>query len=270
MRERIGEYEVTGRLGQGAMGVVLRGWRARLGVERALKVLASTSPERLQRFEREARALADVQHPNVVAVHEAGEHGGRPWFAMDLVEGEPLDRVLRRGRRSPQAALELARGLARGLAALHALGVVHRDLKPANVVVRPDGSPGILDLGVALSEDSQERLTRTGALVGTLCYMAPEQLTGQRATSACDVYALGAILSRRCAASRWSTRTRRCSRGSAARSRGALLRCTPRGRGRCTGPGMSGAMARASWWRRRCECAASRERRRWGSAPDPE
>lgn len=196
MTERFGDYVVTGSLGQGAMGVVLRVRHATLGVERALKLLSQVTPERLARFEREGRTLAEVRHPSVVAVHETGVHDGRPWFVMDLVEGRPLDDLLRTAGRLPVAqVVSLGAGLARGLAALHGSGVVHRDLKPSNVLVRPDGSPVIVDLGVALAPESEDdRLTRTGALVGTLSYMAPEQLMGERATAASDVYALGAIL----------------------------------------------------------------------------
>ncbi len=191
----VGPYELVGLLGQGAMGAVYRARHRQLGVERALKLLTPGGPaEREDRFEREGRSLARVEHESVVRVHEAGRHGGRPYLVMDLVAGEPLDGLLARGRPPLPEALALAAGLARGLAALHAAGIVHRDLKPANVLVRVDGRPVIVDFGLALAPERDDRLTRTGALVGTPMYMAPEQLSGGAVSGAVDVHALGSIV----------------------------------------------------------------------------
>ncbi|MCO5170256.1 MAG: WD40 repeat domain-containing serine/threonine protein kinase [Planctomycetes bacterium] len=192
---RIGPYEITGVLGQGGMGVVYRGRHAQLGVERAVKVMLRGDARALARFEREVAHLARVRHPHVVSIHEAGVHQGMPFFAMELVEGEPLDAVLKRGRPPLRAALTLAAGICRGVDALHAIEVVHRDLKPQNVLVTRDGRPVVVDLGLALAPEQDDRMTRTGAMVGTIGYMAPEQLAGGKDLSPrTDVYALGLIL----------------------------------------------------------------------------
>ncbi|MBX3472427.1 MAG: serine/threonine protein kinase, partial [Planctomycetes bacterium] len=191
---RIGPYEITGVLGQGGMGVVYRGRHAELGAERAVKVMLRGDAQAQARFEREVAHLARVRHPNVVSIHEAGLDQGRPFFAMELIDGEPLDVVLRRGRPPLRAALTLAAGVCRGVDALHALGVVHRDLKPQNVLVTRDGRPVVVDVGLALAPEHDDRLTRTGAIVGTVAYMAPEQLAGREVSPRTDVYALGLIL----------------------------------------------------------------------------
>ncbi len=178
------------------MGTVFRGRHRSLGVVRAVKVLevGHARPAAAGRFAREVAHLAQVRHPNVVAVHDAGEEAGWAYYAMDLVEGQPLDRVLERGPLPVDRALELIAAIAEGVAALHAIGVVHRDLKPQNVVLRADGAPVVLDLGLAVAPALDERLTRTGAMVGTPHYMAPEQLKGAPPDPRMDVYALGLIL----------------------------------------------------------------------------
>ena len=194
---QIGPYDVLDVLGRGGMGVVFRVRHRELGVERALKLLSGTwVSRRAARFEREAMTLARIQHPGVVRINEAGLDPQGFYFVMDLVEGEPLATLLRRGALPPERALELSRSLAEAVAALHAQGLVHRDLKPENVIVRPDGSPVLIDFGIALDEGEVERLTQTGALVGTLHYMAPEQLTASRDAVGphTDVYALGLVI----------------------------------------------------------------------------
>lgn len=176
------------------MGAVYRARHLELGVERALKVLARGSATQVERFRREALSLARVQHPNVVRVHECGVGECGFYFVMDLVEGETLERVVERGPLPLDRALEVAEDLARGVGALHERGIVHRDLKPANVVLRVDGTPVVLDLGLAVAPEFDRRLTQTGALLGTPWYMSPEQTRGQPATARSDVYALGLIL----------------------------------------------------------------------------
>jgi hypothetical protein len=194
----VGPYELLGTLGQGGMGIVARARHVESGAVRAVKVLGRVGDVRgLLRFQREAENLARVRHPNVVGIHEAGASpDGAPWFAMDLVEGRPLDQVLgdRLGGLPLPRALDLLAGIARGVAALHAAGIVHRDLKPSNVVVAEDGRPVVLDLGLALAPELDERLTKTGALVGTPRYLSPEQLGGRAAAPTTDVWALGLIL----------------------------------------------------------------------------
>ncbi len=191
-----GEYVVEAELGRGGMGAVYLVRHQTLGAQRALKVLHRPGdPRRLARFEREAAHLASVSHPNVVRVHEVGQTAGLPWFVMEKVDGAPLDEVMRRGRLPLDRALEVAIGAADGVAALHAAGILHRDLKPQNVVLTPEGRAVVLDLGLAVAPDRDDRLTKTGATLGTLRYMAPEQLRGaQGITARTDVFALGLIL----------------------------------------------------------------------------
>jgi hypothetical protein len=196
VNRKVGPYHLVAPLGQGAMGSVFRARHERLGVEHALKLLDECDPKRVARLDREAKALAQVHSPHVVGVHQAGVESGRPWIALDLVEGEPLSEVVARGKPTPGRALEIALGVCRGVAALHAAGIVHRDLKPGNVVLRRDGTPVVIDLGLALLGGEAERLTRSGAMVGTLAYMAPEQVTGAREAQGppTDVCALGLLL----------------------------------------------------------------------------
>ncbi|MCO5168399.1 MAG: serine/threonine-protein kinase [Planctomycetes bacterium] len=196
----VGPYELISLLGQGGMGTVHRARHVELGAVRAVKLLrprpGADRAQATARFGREVRTLASVRHPNVVGLHEAGvrPEDGAPWFAMDLVEGEPLDRVLARGPLPLDRALALMIGVCRGVEALHAAGVVHRDLKPQNVIVAADGRPVVIDLGLALDPDEAERLTLSGALVGTPHYMAPEQLGGRGVSPRTDVHALGLLL----------------------------------------------------------------------------
>ena len=192
---RIGDYVLEEVLGQGGMGTVFRARHVELGVTRALKLLGGQAdPVRSARFEREWTALARVEHPGVVRIHEAGESGGALYYVMSLVEGEPLDRLLERGRLPLERALELTRGVAEAVEALHEAGIVHRDLKPANVVLTPAGRPVVIDLGLAIDPAERDRLTRTGAFVGTVATMAPEQVRGEAVSPATDVFALGRIL----------------------------------------------------------------------------
>ena len=176
------------------MAAVYRARHAELDVVRAVKLVTTRDPASLLRFSREAARLAELRHPNVVAIHEVGtDPAGGAWFAMDLLEGETLAELLTRGRLSVDRALDVVIQAARGVDALHAAGVVHRDLKPQNILVERGGRVVVLDLGLALAPERDERLTTTGAVVGTVLYLAPEQLNGA-VSPAVDVHALGLVL----------------------------------------------------------------------------
>ncbi len=191
-------YEVTGELGRGGMGVVYRARQAALNRDVALKVVLGggmASPLTRVRFLREAESLARLNHPNVVQVYEVGEAGGTLYFAMELVEGGPLAERLAGEPQAPRHAAEMAERLARGVQAAHAAGVVHRDLKPGNVLLTADGTPKITDFGLAKWLGDDDGHTRTGDIMGTPSYMAPEQAEGRREIgTAADVWALGVIL----------------------------------------------------------------------------
>ena len=193
----VGDLRLLHPLGKGAMGVVWVAQGLHSDVRRAIKTIRDTEPGALARFRREGEAQARVDaHPNVARVHASGEHGGRPYLVLELVEGESLaERVHRAGPLPPDRAAAIGAGIARGLGHLHAHGVLHRDLKPANVLLDADGAPKLVDFGLARVAGTS-RLTLSGELVGTPAFMAPEQALGQnqRVGPATDVYALGALL----------------------------------------------------------------------------
>ncbi len=189
-------YRLEARLGQGGMGEVFRATELETGREVALKTLLPGADVELRlRFTREAEAQARVDaHPHVVAVHAAGVDEGRAWLAMDLCPGGDLAARLADGPLPWRLAAAVGRDLARGLAHVHARGVLHRDLKPANVLFDEQGRPRLVDFGLARLDDGGASLTATGALLGTPAYMAPEQVHGRRADARTDVYGLGATL----------------------------------------------------------------------------
>ncbi|MGE0708416.1 MAG: protein kinase [Planctomycetota bacterium] len=192
----VGPYAVVRCLGRGGMGVVYECRHPALPRTVAVKqVHAHLAPAAaLARFAREAEALARLRHPGVVAVHDLGQTPQGPYLVMDLVEGQPLDRLAQRGPLAPREAARLVAAMARAVEAIHAAGVLHRDLKPPNTILRPDGSPVLLDFGLAREVDA-ERMTRTGEVLGTLRYMSPEQADGRADLDGrADVYSLGAIL----------------------------------------------------------------------------
>ena len=208
---KLGAYEILSAIGAGGMGEVYRAKDARLGREVAVKVLPEEffeSEERRQRFEREARLLAALNHPNVAGVHSFEEIPGPPSrhiLVMELLEGETLRAALAATKVSTKKALEWARQIAQGLAAAHEKGIVHRDLKPENIFVTKDGRVKILDFGLAKLTQAEEspnvtnlptatRGTEPGMVMGTLGYMSPEQVKGQPADARSDIFSFGAIL----------------------------------------------------------------------------
>jgi len=192
---RFGPYVLRGELGRGASGVVFRARRAGLERDVALKVLHAADPESIARFEREARLASRLDDPGVVPVYDVGRVGQRSYYAMELCPGPTLEARLREGPLEIDEALALVGDLARSVGRAHAAGIVHRDLKPANAILDPgSGRPRITDFGVA-RDAAGGALTRTGDVLGTPFYMAPEAFRGARAVDArSDVYALGVIL----------------------------------------------------------------------------
>jgi len=185
---RLGPYEILAPLGSGGMGEVYRARDTRLGREVAVKVLPeafANNPERLARFEREARAVAALSHPNILAIHDYGTHGAVTYAVMELLEGENLRGRLQKGRLPWREALEIGVAIAEGLAAAHGRGIVHRDLKPENLFLTVDGRVKILDFGLAriqqapnIEEETGPHLraqTDPGTVMGTAGYMSPER-----------------------------------------------------------------------------------------------
>jgi serine/threonine-protein kinase len=192
-------YEVEGVLGRGGMGVVYRARHLRLERPVALKMLlagAYASAEERQRFLREAQAVAALRHPNIVQVYDVGDHEGRPFFTMELVEGGSLAQKLAGAPQPARQAAELVARLAEAVQAAHQGGILHRDLKPSNVLLTQEGTPRVTDFGLARRLEGAAGLTLSGAPMGTPSYMAPEQAQGKTAAlgPAVDVYALGGIL----------------------------------------------------------------------------
>jgi hypothetical protein len=205
---RVGRYEIRSLLGHGGMGEVYLARDPKIGRDVAIKVLPaqfSGDAERLARFEQEARAAGALNHPNVVAVHDVGQHDGSPFVVSELLEGETLRARLEGAPLPQRKAVDYASQIARGLAAAHERGIVHRDLKPENIFITPDGRAKILDFGLAKltqgngsqsqTESPTQRVeTGAGAVMGTVGYMAPEQVRGQQVDHRADIFSFGAVL----------------------------------------------------------------------------
>ncbi len=196
--EKIGKYDVLDVLGRGGMGVVYRARDSRLGRIVAIKMLTegySGNAEMLQRFYREASQTGALRHNNIVIVYDAGDQDGEPYIVMEYVEGEPLDRAIKRQRLQLEHALHVVEQICLALAYAHRNGVIHRDIKPANVIVRADGSVKLLDFGIARDETRLDTsITSTGSLVGTPPYMAPERFGGGGIDSRSDIFSAGVLL----------------------------------------------------------------------------
>jgi eukaryotic-like serine/threonine-protein kinase len=206
---RLGPYEVLAPLGAGGMGEVYRARDPRLGRDVAVKVLPDalrSDPDRLRRFEQEARAASALNHPNLLAVFDVGSHDGVPFVVSELLEGAALRERLRVGGVTPAKAIEWAVQIALGLAAAHEKGITHRDLKPENLFLTRDGRVKILDFGLAKLHEAATRAegssevptvsngTEPGAILGTVGYMSPEQVRGFSADHRSDIFSFGAVL----------------------------------------------------------------------------
>jgi len=208
---QLGQYEVSEVLGVGGMGEVYRARDQKLGRTVAIKVLLSATasdPERLRRFEREAKILASLNHPNVAQIYGLDDAGGIAFLVMELIEGPTLADRIARGPIGHGEVLKIATQVAEALETAHQQGIIHRDLKPANIKLRSDGVVKVLDFGIAKVVDPMQSLdvtqsptatspammTQAGVIVGTAAYMSPEQARGQAIDSRTDIWAFGCVL----------------------------------------------------------------------------
>jgi len=233
--KRVGPYEIVGPLGSGGMGEVYRAKDERLAREVAIKVLPSRvagDEGFLGRFEREAKAVAALSHPGILAIFDFGTEGGLTYAVTELLDGETLRARLTSGALPARKAVDLAVQIARGLAAAHDKGIVHRDLKPENLFVTRDGRVKILDFGLARAVEAPSgenatqtptrvELTSPGAVLGTVGYMSPEQVRGAAADARSDIFSLGCVLYE------MLTGTRAFSKDTAAETMTAILREDP-------------------------------------------
>ncbi len=197
--DTIGHFRVLRQLGAGGMGIVYLAEDLQLGRQVAVKVMtAAHDPEATRRFLREARAASALDHPNIAAIHGVVEHEDVPLIVMAYCPGETLEARVARGPMPLSDIPAIASQIAAALAAAHAAGIVHRDLKPANVMVGPEGHVRVLDFGLATvfgdSQQTVSRLTGAGTTVGTVAYMAPEQVRGEAVDERADIWAFGVTL----------------------------------------------------------------------------
>src|SRR5215210_2639532 len=192
-----GRYRLDAQVGSGGMSTVYRAFDSTLERRVAIKLMhrdIASDSDQLERFRREARAVAQLSHPHVVGVIDAGEDEGRPYIVFEFVEGETLkDRIRRMGRLPIDEAIAYAIEIARALGAAHARNIVHRDIKPQNVLVDEEGSAKVTDFGIARSLE-EEGLTADGRVLGTTDYVSPEQALGHDVDGQSDIYSLGIVL----------------------------------------------------------------------------
>jgi serine/threonine protein kinase len=197
---KLGNFEIVELLGRGGMGEVWRARDSRLKRDVAIKLLPvafARDPDRIARFEHEARAASALNHPNIVSVFDIGREDGACWIVSELVDGESLRALIGRGPLTPRKVIEIGAQIAEGLAAAHAAGIVHRDLKPGNIMVRRDGGVKIVDFGLAKRDRATAEsttLTDAGTVVGTAGYMSPEQVRGEAVDARSDIFSFGVIL----------------------------------------------------------------------------
>ena len=209
---RLGPYEILSALGAGGMGEVYRARDTKLNRAVAIKILPeafAADPERIARFQREAKILASLNHPNIAHIHGLEESNGVRALVMELVEGEDLAQRIARGAIPVDEALPIAKQIADALEAAHEQGIIHRDLKPANIKVRPDGTVKVLDFGLAKAMEptgvaapsvsqsptiTTPAMTQAGMILGTAAYMSPEQARGKPVDKRADIWAFGCVL----------------------------------------------------------------------------
>ena len=194
-----GDYELERVLGEGGMGIVYKARQLSLNRPVALKMIKAArfaSADEIRRFQNESEAVARLDHPNIVPIFEVGQFEDQHYFSMKLIAGEGLDKRTREYMTKPRQSAELMAVTASAVHHAHQRGILHRDLKPANILIDAEGRPHVTDFGLAKRVEADSELTRTGAILGTPAYMAPEQASGKRGavTTATDVYGLGAVL----------------------------------------------------------------------------
>jgi serine/threonine protein kinase len=231
--QNVGHYRIAAKIGAGGMGEVYRATDTKLGRDVALKVMPedmARDADRLARFQREARAVAALNHPHIVTIYSVEESGGTHFLTMELVDGQSLDRLIPARGFEVAQVVEIAGALADALAAAHEKGIVHRDLKPANVMLTADGRVKVLDFGLAKDVSAQENaeatrtvagMTQAGMVMGTPAYMSPEQIAGRAIDHRTDIFSLGVVLHE------MSTGQRPFAGSSLAELASAILRDTP-------------------------------------------